>query len=217
MKNLVFLLICVFFCVNHAAAHVIPYELDKMKSSDVVYKYIFCGFEHIIPLGLDHILFISCIFFLNTQLKQIVLQTSMFTLAHSITLALAMYGVIHPIASVIEPLIAFSIFFLALENIFTDKVKPWRVLMVFFFGLIHGLGFADALSSLGLPSYAFANALISFNVGVELGQLAIILGLYLTIAKLFSKKTWYKSHIIVPSSLCIAAIALYWTIERLFF
>ena len=217
MKNLVFLLICVFFYANHAAAHVIPYELDKMESSDVAYKYIVCGFEHIIPLGLDHILFIICVFFLNTQLKQIVLQASMFTLAHSITLALAMYGIVHPIASVIEPLIAFSIFLLALENMFADKVKPWRVGMVFFFGVIHGLGFAGALSLLGLPSYAFANALVSFNIGVELGQLAIILSLYFAVAKLFSKKTWYKSRIVVPSSLCIAVIALYWTVERLFF
>src|SRR5471030_1174460 len=102
----------------------------------------------------------------------------MFTLAHSLTLGLAMYGIIKPPANVIEPLIAFSIVFLAIENMMSDKVKPWRLVMVFLFGMVHGMGFAGALAGLGMPQYAFATALISFNVGVEIGQLTVIMLLY---------------------------------------
>ena len=198
-------------------AHTLPYELEQLEDSAVCSQYIAVGFEHIIPSGLDHILFIACVFFLNKSLKQVVLQASMFTVAHSITLALAMYGIIHPISSIVEPIIAFSIFVLAIENIFIDRVRSWRLAMVFGFGLIHGLGFANALSELSLPSYAFANALISFNVGVELGQLCIIVLLYGGIAYWLAQKEWYKSRVIVPINAGIAIVALYWTVERCFF
>ena len=197
-------------------AHVINYELDQVKDHQVIWNYIKIGYQHIIPLGFDHILFILCVFFLNTNVKQIVLQASMFTIAHTLTLGLAMYGVIHPPPQIIEPLIALSIVFLALENIFSKKVKPWRLVMVFIFGLVHGMGFAGALSQLGLPSYAFATALISFNVGVELGQLSIILVMYLLVAKPFANKPYYRKAIVLPSSLVIAGVAAFWTVERIY-
>lgn len=198
------------------SAHVINYELEKMSGTTVLWKYTLIGFQHIIPLGFDHILFITCVFFLNSNIKQVILQASMFTLAHSITLGLAMYGIIKPPANIIEPLIALSIVFLAIENIMSDKVKPWRLVMVFLFGMVHGMGFAGALSQLGMPQYAFATALISFNVGVELGQLAIILFLYFCVAKIFSARSWYRRGIVIPISLLIALIASYWTFERIF-
>ena len=197
-------------------AHVINYELDQVKDHQVIWNYIKIGYQHIIPLGFDHILFILCVFFLNTNVKQIVLQASMFTIAHTLTLGLAMYGVIHPPPQIIEPLIALSIVFLALENIFSKKVKPWRLVMVFIFGLVHGMGFAGALSQLGLPSCAFATALISFNVGVELGQLSIILVMYLLVAKPFANKPYYRKAIVLPSSLVIAGVAAFWTVERIY-
>ncbi len=198
-----------------ANAHVIPYELDKMSDSSVVSEYIWQGFKHIIPLGLDHILFIACVFFGNTNLRQIILQASMFTLAHSVTLGLAMYNVITPPSNIIEPLIAFSIVLLALENIRESKPRPWRLALVFLFGLVHGMGFAGALSDLGMPEYAFLKALISFNVGVELGQLAIIVFLYLSLSIAFSKKHWYRKFIVIPVSVIIALVASYWTVERI--
>jgi hypothetical protein len=198
------------------SAHVINYELEKMSGSVVFWKYVLIGFQHIIPLGFDHILFIACVFFINTNLKQIILQASMFTLAHSITLGLAVYGIIRPPANIIEPLIALSIVFLALENIVSDKVKLWRLVMVFLFGMVHGMGFAGALSQLGMPQYAFATALVSFNVGVELGQLSIILALYFLVAKVFSGKIWYRKGVVIPVSSVIALVAAYWTIERIF-
>lgn len=198
-------------------AHTINYELDKMSGTTVFWKYMLTGFEHIIPLGFDHILFITCVFFLNANIKKVIAQASMFTLAHSITLGLAMYGIIRPPANIIEPIIALSIVFLAIENIISDKVKPWRLVMVFLFGMVHGMGFAGALSELGMPQYAFATALISFNVGVELGQLAIILFLYFFVARVYSSKQWYRKVIVVPVSVVIAIVATYWTVERIFF
>jgi hypothetical protein len=198
-------------------AHVIQYELERLDNKEVVLKYLQLGFTHIIPLGFDHVLFILCVFFLNADIKKIILQATMFTLAHSITLGLAAYGLIKPPANIVEPLIAISIVFLALENIFSDKVQPWRMLMVFLFGLIHGMGFAGALAEMGLPKYAFFKALISFNVGVELGQLTIILAMYFAVAKLFAAKPWYRQRIVIPASVLIALVAGYWTVERIFF
>jgi hypothetical protein len=217
MKRIVFIIITFLLLAGLPAhAHTINYQLEKMEDKEVFRKYLLIGYEHIIPLGLDHILFILCLFFLNTSLKKILVQASMFTLAHSITLALAVYGIIKPPGAVVEPLIASSIVILALENVWSDKVKPWRMLMIFLFGLVHGMGFAGALSELGMPEYAFATALISFNVGVELGQVTIILLMYFLVAKTMGKYPWYRQRVIIPASLVIALIAGYWTIERIF-
>lgn len=217
MKKKIFLLFLLMFIVVYAQAHVINYELNKMDDSNVIWKYLVLGYEHIIPKGFDHILFILCVFFLNKDIKQVILQASMFTLAHSITLGLSIYNIIDPPANIVEPLIAFSILLLALENIFFSKVKPWRLVMVFIFGLVHGMGFASVLSQLGMPEYAFATALISFNVGVEIGQLTIITLMYFSVSRLFSQKPWYRKAIVIPANVIIALVALYWTIERIFF
>ncbi len=187
-----------------------------MEDGEVFWQYLQQGFLHILPFGLDHILFILCVFFLNTNLKKIILQASMFTLAHTITLGLSMYGIIKPPGNIIEPLIALSIVFLAVENIYSDKVKPWRMVMVFLFGMVHGMGFAGALSELGMPEYAFATALISFNIGVEIGQLSIILFMYFLVSRNFSSTSWYRPKLVVPASVVIAVIAGYWTFERIF-
>ena len=217
MKKTFLIVLACCFCSLALHGHVINYELEQMSGNQVFWKYMLVGYEHILPLGFDHILFITCVFLLNTDLKQIVLQASMFTIAHSITLGLAMYGVIKPPSNIIEPLIAISIVVLAIENIYFSKVKPWRLVMVYLFGMVHGMGFAGALSQLGMPQYAFATALISFNVGVELGQLTIILGLYFLLSRPFSMRSWYRKGVIIPISLGIACIASYWTIERIFF
>lgn len=211
------LLLCVLIALSvPALAHTINYELDPMPSTEVFWKYLLTGFEHIIPLGFDHILFILCVFFLNTSLKKIILQATMFTLAHSITLGLSMYGIIDPPPAIVEPLIAISILFLALENVWSDRVKPWRMLMVFLFGMVHGMGFAGALAELGMPRSSFATALVAFNIGVELGQLSIITFMYLCVARPLSGNGWYRKRIVIPVSLVIAIVAGYWTVERIF-
>jgi hypothetical protein len=200
-----------------AVGHTINYQLDQMQDTQVFSKYLILGYKHILPWGVDHILFIICLFFLNTNFKKIILQASMFTVAHSITLGLAMSGIIKAPAAVVEPLIALSIVALAAENLLTNKVRPWRMAMVFIFGMVHGMGFAGALAELGIPRYAFATALISFNVGVELGQLTIILGLYLLLSRQFSEKPWYRKTVVIPANAIIAIAAACLTIERIFF
>ena len=198
-------------------AHTINYDPDQMPTGDVFQKYIQLGYTHILPYGFDHVLFILCVFFLNTDIKKIIVQVTMFTVAHTITLGLAIYGIIKPPSNIIEPLIAISIVFLALDNIFSNRIKPWRLLMVFLFGLVHGMGFASALTGLGMPRYAFGMALLSFNIGVELGQLSIIFFMYFFVSRIFSEKIWYRSRLVIPVSILIALTATYWTVERIFF
>ena len=215
MKKLI-LLLPILAIGMQAQAHSINYELAGLSQTEVGWTYLKLGFEHIVPLGLDHILFVLSIFFLSNQLRTIFWQATTFTLAHSITLGLAMYGYIQPLPAVVEPLIALSIFYVAVENILVGELKPSRLGIVFLFGLVHGMGFAGALSGLGLPATSFWSALFSFNVGVELGQMAVILTTYFLLAFWFSKKEWYRGFVVKPISAIIALIALYWTIERTF-
>lgn len=197
-----------------ASAHTINYELAAMPQGDLFTSYLKLGFEHILPLGLDHILFILSLFFLSSKLKTILWQATAFTLAHSITLGLSMYGYIKPLPAVVEPIIALSIFFVAAENLLTQQLKPGRMAIITLFGLIHGMGFAGALSGIGLPPGRFFSALTAFNLGVELGQITVILIAYFLATKWFSNRVWYRSWIVQPASAGIALLALYWTIER---
>lgn len=188
-----------------------------MAILEIITQYLQIGFAHVIPLGFDHILFILSIFFLNSELKSVLIQCSVFTLAHSISLGLTASGYILPDSKIIEPLIALSIVFTSVENILHHKINSWRIVIVFLFGLIHGMGFANSLKEIGLPPSHFFSALLSFNVGVELGQIAIVLVAYLFIARWFSHKVWYKERVVYPTSSVIACIAMYWTIQRIFF
>ena len=183
---------------------------------DMAIDYIDIGFRHILPLGLDHILFVLGIFLLSLHLKPIILQVTAFTLAHTITLALSIYGVVSLPASIVEPLIALSIVYVGVENILLKELKPWRIVIVFLFGLLHGLGFAGVLTEIGLPDSEFLTALITFNIGVELGQLAVI-GLALLAVGWFRGESWYRERIVIPGSIVISLIGAYWTIERVFF
>ena len=184
---------------------------------EVILQYLKLGFSHVIPLGFDHILFILTLFFLSSKMKTVVLQCSVFTVAHSLSLGLCASGFIMPNSNIIEPLIALSILFTAIENIVQDKINPWRIGIIFGFGLIHGMGFANALSAIGLPKNQFLTSLLSFNLGVEIGQISIIFSAYFLISKWFSDKIWYKNRIVYPISSLIACVALYWTIERILF
>ena len=144
-------------------------------------RYIPVGFDHIVPKGLDHILFVLGLFFLSTRMAPLLTQVSLFTLAHTITLALAALGYVRIPGSIVEPLIAASITYVAVENIFMKNLSPWRPFIVFLFGLLHGLGFASVLGEFGLPEGTFIPALIGFNVGVEVGQLAVIAVMFLAV------------------------------------
>ncbi|HEX2642886.1 MAG TPA: HupE/UreJ family protein [Thermoanaerobaculia bacterium] len=193
------------------AASVVP-----PTRSEVVALYLKLGFTHILPKGTDHILFVLGIFLLSRRLKPILQQVTAFTVAHTLTLGLSIYGVVSLPPSVVEPLIALSIVFVAVENILTPELRPSRIALVFAFGLLHGLGFAGVLSELGLPRSEFLTALLSFNVGVEGGQLAVIALASLLVLP-FQQRGWYRQRVVVPASCLIAAVGLYWSIQRVFF
>jgi hypothetical protein len=103
------------------------------------------------------------------------------------------------------------------ENVLRSELKPSRVLLVFGFGLLHGMGFAGVLREVGLPRSEFLSGLLSFNVGVELGQLSVILVAYLLLGLPFGRKSWYRQRVVVPASLLIGAVGLYWTLRRILF
>lgn len=198
-------------------AHTINYSLEKAPTEHVVLFYLKLGFSHIIPQGLDHILFVVGLCLLSNKVTVILWQATAFTVAHSISLALSMKSIIVAPSAVIEPIIALSILFVAIENMLLTELKPWRVLLVFMFGLIHGMGFASSLNEIGLPRNKFALSILSFNVGVELGQISIILAVFALVVIPFGKKLFYRKWVVYPISIAIAATALYWTIERVFF
>jgi HupE/UreJ protein len=176
-------------------------------------RYLRLGFRHIVPEGTDHVLFVLGLFLLSPRLRPLLVQVSAFTVAHTATLALSTLGVVRLPPSVVEPLIALSIAYVAVENTLSTTLRPWRAALVFGFGLLHGLGFAGVLGALGLPRGEFLAGLLAFNAGVELGQLAVLALAFLTIGA-FRARPWYRRRIVVPLSLGIAAIGLYWTVAR---
>jgi hypothetical protein len=119
--------------------------------------------------------------------------------------------------AIVEPIIALSILFVAVENLLLKELKPWRILIVFLFGLIHGMGFASSLNEIGLPPNKFFTSILSFNIGVELGQITVIAAIFTLLIIPFRKKIWYRKGIIYPLSVIIAFIAAYWAVERIFF
>jgi hypothetical protein len=177
--------------------------------------FIHQGFIHVIPEGLDHILFVLGVFLLSRQWKPLLLQVTAFTVAHTITLALATLKMVSVPGSIVEPIIAGSIAAVALENIFRPQYTNWRLLLVFLFGLIHGLGFASVLGDLNLPPGSLIAGLVGFNIGVEFGQLAVIAGAFL-LTFWIQKEQTYRKFIVIPGSLIIGALGLWWMIQRTF-
>ena len=178
------------------------------------------GFDHIIPKGLDHILFVIGLFLFSQSWRLLLSQIASFTLAHTVTLGLATLGVINIQPTqmwLVESLIAISIVYVAVENIFRPKLGWGRIVIVFGFGLLHGLGFASVLSDLGLANGQFLLSLIAFNVGVEFGQLAVVASALIILTLPFGRSPKYYRLVVIPGSVVIAVIGLWWAIERIFF
>ena len=176
-------------------------------------QYLRLGFWHIVPEGLDHMLFVLGLFLLSARLAPLLWQVSAFTTAHTITLALSSHGIIALSPAVVEPLIALSITYVAIENLVTDRITRWRLIVVFLFGLLHGLGFAGALGELGLPDRQFLTGLLAFNTGVEAGQLSVLFGAFGLIGWT-QRRHWYRSRVSLPCSLVISLVGLYWCLQR---
>lgn len=181
---------------------------------DVAANYTVIGFTHIVPKGLDHILFVVGLFLLSARFAPLAWQITSFTIAHSVTLALGMLGLVRISPDIVEPLIAASIVYVAVENIISDKLQKWRPAVVFGFGLLHGLGFAGVLAEVGLAPSNFVTGLIAFNVGVELGQLFVVGLCFLAVGLWFRHKAFYRGAITIPASLAIAVVGAWWFVER---
>lgn len=186
-----------------------------MAILETIVRYIQLGYTHVIPFGFDHVLFVLCLVFLSTNVKSIIIQCSLFTIAHSLSLGFVLTGLILPNSYYVEIFIAFTLLFTSVENILIDKVYPYRLVLIFIFGLIHGMGFANALKEVGILKNQLYTALFSFNLGVELAQITIIFLSYFLISKRFSNKKYYKERIVYPISTLVACIAVYWIIERM--
>ena len=196
-----------------------PFSLTQVFAKPTFWSvsslYLSAGFLHIVPKGLDHVLFILGIFLMSMRLRPLVLQVTMFTIAHSLTLSLGMFGLIHLPPQVVEPLIALSIGYVAFENLASDRLRGFRLPVIFAFGLLHGLGFASVLTEFGLPADLYLAALLWFNVGVEFGQVTLLIAAYLAITIWFSDPLVYRRSIVIPGSLLIGGLGAYWTVERM--
>ena len=171
------------------------------------------GFEHILPEGLDHILFVLGLFLLCRAWKPTLIQVTTFTAAHTVTLALATLGYVSAPGHIVEPIIAASIAVIALENIFRPTYGKFRIILVFVFGLIHGLGFAQRLIDERIPAGSIVSSLLGFNLGVELGQLAVI-GLAIAATFWIKDENHYRRFVVIPASTLIAVAGLVWAYQR---
>jgi hydrogenase/urease accessory protein HupE len=181
---------------------------------EVVRRYLALGFLHIVPAGLDHILFVLGLFLLSRRIRPLLAQVTCFTLAHTLSLGLSAAGLVSLPPAIVEPAIALSIVYVAVENVLRRDLSRSRLVLVFSFGLLHGLGFAGVLAELGLPRTQFFTALLSFNAGVEAGQLTVLAGAFLVCSLPFGERPWYRQRIVIPASAAIAAIGLFWSVQR---
>ncbi|NOU86952.1 HupE/UreJ family protein [Paenibacillus sp. LMG 31460] len=186
-------------------------NLPQPKTGAVLWKYFKLGIEHIL-IGYDHLLFLLSLVLIASRFKDALKIVTSFTIAHSITLFLVASGRIHVIPSWVEALIAATICYVAVENMFVQKAK-WRWILTALFGLIHGMGFAGALAETGLPKGNLIGSLLMFNLGVETGQI-IILCLLLPLLIWLRRFPWYRKMMISTSCL-IFVLAFYWLIQRL--
>ena len=201
-----------------------PIEVNELTAPRVsVWSGIWLGFTHIVPKGLDHILFVLGLFLLSPlvpsnvegRLKQLVWQVSAFTIAHTVTLGLSLYGVVSAPGHIVEPLIALSVAYVGVENLFTSRLRPWRVMVVFAFGLLHGLGFAGAMSELPYSHADLVGMLVSFNVGVELGQLTVIAAAAVAMRGVLAQRESWRLPVARLASAAVGVTGLLWTVERL--
>jgi HupE / UreJ protein len=185
---------------------------EPSKASSLL-GWIKQGFIHILPMGFDHICFILGLFFLQPKVRPLLWQTSAFTLAHSITLALVVLGIFTLPSKIVEPMIAISIAYVGIENLWVKELKPWRIGLVFGLGLLHGMGFGSVMKELELPQGEILQPLIGFNLGVELGQMTVLAAAFAATFWLIKKPVFGPLRKI--ASAMIGAVGLYWTVQRI--
>ena len=178
-----------------------------------LFTWIIAGYEHILPKGLDHILFILGLFLLQHNMRALLWQSTAFTVAHSITLGMVVMGWCHVSSSIVEPAIALSIVYVAAENLWVKELKSWRVGLIFCLGLLHGMGFASVMQELDIPAGSVMKPLLGFNLGVEFGQVTVLIAAFIVTYAFLKKPIYAKIRFV--GSLMIALTGLYWTVERI--
>lgn len=185
----------------------------SIRTLEVLWRYAALGFTHIVPQGSDHTLFVLGLFLLVPRVKTVLWQITAFTIAHTLTLTLSSLHIIGMPSSIVEPTIAATIAFIGVENLLTTRVHPWRPAIAFAFGLVHGLGVATAFNEAGFPQGQLVPSLAAFTVGVEGGHLAVLAAAFLALG--WSRdKPWYRRRVAIPLSVCIAAVGVFWIVQR---
>jgi len=182
----------------------------------IVRKFVPAGIHHIL-IGPDHILFLVGLLLLGGSLRRLALIVTGFTLAHSVTLSLAALNFLNPPASLVEPAIALSIVFVGADNLLKKEGRDVRAWIAFAFGFIHGFGFANVLREMDLPARALGWSLFSFNVGVEIGQLAIVAAVAAAFAAVRSRSEVVGRRLAWAGSVAVIAAGTFWFAERVVF
>jgi hypothetical protein len=183
---------------------------------EVMKTFIPSGIHHIM-IGPDHILFLVGLLLLGGSWLALLKIVTAFTIGHSVTLSLAALNVVTPPASVIEPAIALSIVFIGADNLVRGDGRDLRGWVALVFGLVHGFGFANVLKQFGLPREALGWSLFSFNVGVELGQLAIVLIVTAALAAIRRHSDTWRQRVAFAGSIVVIGAGTYWFVQRVFF
>ena len=182
----------------------------------VIRKFVPAGIHHIL-IGPDHLLFLVGLLLLGGSVRQLLLIVTAFTLAHSFTLTLAALNLVTPPASIIEPAIALSIVYVGIDNLLVRGGRDVRGWIAFLFGFIHGFGFASVLREMGLPSRALGWSLFSFNLGVEIGQLFVVVIVASALLALRARNETAGRRLAFAGSLAVAVMGTFWFIQRVFF
>ena len=182
----------------------------------VIQKFVPQGVHHIL-IGPDHLLFLTGLLLLGGDVRRLLLVITAFTVAHSVTLALAVLGVVQPPGSIVEPVIALSIVYVGADNLLVSGGRDMRVWIALVFGLIHGFGFASVLREMGLPSGALGWSLFSFNLGVEIGQIAVAVVVASALMWLRRRSDVAGRRVAVGGSVMVMAVGVFWFFQRVFF
>ena len=179
-------------------------------------KFVPAGIHHIL-IGPDHLLFLVGLLLLGGSIRRLLLVVSAFTVAHSITLSLAALNIVTPSARLIEPAIALSIVYVGVDNLMVGRGRDMRAWIAFAFGFIHGFGFASVLREMNLPSQALGWSLFSFNLGVEIGQLLVVVVVASALMALRSRNEAASRRLAFAGSVAVILVGTFWFVQRVFF
>ena len=182
----------------------------------VIRKFIPAGIHHIL-IGPDHLLFLVGLLLLGGSIRRLTMVVTSFTIAHSITLSLAALNIFTPPARIIEPAIALSIVYVGADNLLAQGGRDVRAWIAFAFGFIHGFGFANVLREMELPGRALGWSLFSFNFGVEIGQLLVVVTVASAFAALRARSEWARRRLVYAGSILVIIAGAFWFIQRVFF